>query len=161
VLIAVIADTHLSQGQQLPAGCIQYLRNCDLVVHAGDISCDSVLSGIELIGPSVVAVSGNQDSYELRQKLPTEATIDSEGARIGVVHDAGPKRGRISRLRRRFSDADAVVFGHSHIPLCDAEEGFQIFNPGSPTVRRRALHHTMGLCLCEGGRVTFSHVCLD
>ena len=48
--------------------------------------------------------------------------------------------GRLERLRRRFGDrADAVVFGHSHLPLHErAEDGFQIFNPGSPTERRRA-----------------------
>jgi uncharacterized protein len=40
---------------------------------------------------------------------------------------------------------DAVVFGHSHIPLHEEHEGFQIFNPGSPTERRRQPRHTMGL----------------
>ena len=39
---------------------------------------------------------------------------------------------------RRFPEADAVIFGHSHLPLHEAREGFQVFNPGSPTERRRA-----------------------
>jgi uncharacterized protein len=39
-----------------------------------------------------------------------------------------------------------VVFGHSHIPLHERDDsGFQIFNPGSPTDRRRQPVHTMGL----------------
>ena len=68
-----------------------------------------------------------------------------------MVHDAGPAAGRLARLRRRFPGADAVVFGHSHIPLHerDSDAGFQIFNPGSPTDRRRQPRHTMGLGRAE------------
>ena len=46
---------------------------------------------------------------------------------------------------------DAVVFGHSHIPLHEERDGFQIFNPGSPTDRRRQPQHTMGLATIEDG----------
>jgi predicted phosphodiesterase len=78
------------------------------------------------------------------------------GARIGMVHDAGPKQGRLARMRFRFKDADAVVFGHSHLPLHEADaDGFQIFNPGSPTERRSAPTHTMGIATVEDGRVHF------
>jgi len=71
------------------------------------------------------------------------------------VHDAGPRSGRMERMRARFGDrADAVVFGHSHMPLHEqGEDGFQILNPGSPTERRRAPRHTMGLITSAGGLV--------
>ena len=78
-----------------------------------------------------------------------------------MIHDAGPSAGRLERMRRRFPDADAVVFGHSHIPLHEERDGFAIFNPGSPTERRRAPHHTMGIATVEDGRVTFELVRLD
>lgn len=70
-----------------------------------------------------------------------------------MLHDAGPRRGRLERVRRRFGDrADIVVFGHSHLPLHEqAPDGFQILNPGSPTERRRAPSHTMGLIHVTGG----------
>jgi hypothetical protein len=72
------------------------------------------------------------------------------------VHDAGAAKGRLARLRRRFPDADAVVFGHSHMPLHEEDaDGFQIFNPGSPTERRRAPRQTMGIATVTGGRVMF------
>ena len=84
------------------------------------------------------------------------------GARIAMVHDAGAAGGRLARLRARFAsaDADAVVFGHSHIPLHerDADSGFQIFNPGSPTDRRRQPEHTMGFAEVRDGAVRFTHV---
>jgi predicted phosphodiesterase len=63
-------------------------------------------------------------------------------------------------MRRRFPGADAVVFGHSHIPLheSDFDAGFQIFNPGSPTDRRRQPRHTMGLCRVDGTELGFELV---
>jgi predicted phosphodiesterase len=64
-------------------------------------------------------------------------------------------------MRMAFPDCDAVVFGHSHIPLHEEEGGFQIFNPGSPTDRRRQPRHSMGLARVRDGRVTFEHVWLD
>ena len=78
-----------------------------------------------------------------------------------MVHDAGPKDGRLGRMRRRFPDADAVVFGHSHIPLHEQHDGFQIFNPGSPTERRRQPKHTMGIATIEDRTLTFELIALD
>ena len=78
-----------------------------------------------------------------------------------MVHDAGPAKGRLERLRRRFPSADAVVFGHSHIPLHAEQDGFQIFNPGSPTDRRRQPRHTMGVGRVAGGRLFVELVALD
>jgi len=46
-----------------------------------------------------------------------------------MIHDAGPKEGRLARLRRRFPEANLVIFGHSHIPLQAAEEKFRDLQP--------------------------------
>jgi len=89
-----------------------------------------------------------------RRGLPA-LLLRAGGARIAVVHDAGPAAGRFERMRRTFPDADAVVFGHSHIPLHDADAGFQIFNPGSPTDRRRQPTHTMGMATARGRELRF------
>jgi uncharacterized protein len=158
MLIAVISDTHLPRGaRRIPQGCLERIAAADLLLHAGDFVTVEALRELEAIGPPVVGVHGNVDSAELRRLLPAERVVDTGGARIALVHDAGPRRGRLERLRRRFGErADAVVFGHSHVPLHEvADDGFHIFNPGSPTERRRAPAHTMGLARIEGGRVTF------
>ena len=99
----------------------------------------------------------------LRAALPESAVIGvGEGLTLAVIHDAGPAQGRIRRLNVRFPGADAVIFGHSHIPLHEqAPDGFQIFNPGSPTDRRRQPRHTMGRCGCQGGRLEFELIDLD
>jgi putative phosphoesterase len=162
VLIAAISDTHLPRGsRRLPDACVDRLAAADLILHAGDISTGAVLEELEAIGPPVRAVYGNVDSQELRARLPEALELDAGGARIAMVHDAGPSKRRLERLRARFPKAAAVVFGHSHIPLHDQSHGFQIFNPGSPTDRRRQPSHTMGIARAAAGQVTFEHVTLD
>jgi putative phosphoesterase len=148
MLIAVISDTHLPRGaRRLPDACVERIAAADLLIHAGDFSTLDVFRELEAIGPPLVGVHGNVDSTDLRRLLPEERVVDAAGVRIAVIHDAGPRTGRLERMRRRFGDrADLVVFGHSHLPLHEeAPDGFQILNPGSPTERRRAPTHTMGL----------------
>jgi putative phosphoesterase len=162
VLIAVISDTHLPRGaRRIPDACVERLAAADLILHAGDFAAAEVLDFLEEIGPPVAGVTGNVDSEALRRRLPIERVVDAGGARIGMVHDAGTAVGRLERMRRRFPDADAVVFGHSHIPLHEERDGFQIFNPGSPTDRRRQPRHTMGVARVESGRLAFELVPLD
>jgi uncharacterized protein len=163
VLVAVIADTHLPRGRRrIPEACIERMRTADLILHAGDLAAAEVLAELEALGPPVAAVHGNIDSAELKRRLPSTRVVEAEDARIGMVHDAGPAKGRLERLRRRFPDADAAVFGHSHIPLHEqGPDGFQIFNPGSPTERRRQPQHTMGVARIESGRIEFEVVVLD
>lgn len=158
MLVAVISDTHLPRGgRRLPDAFVERITAADLLLHAGDFVTVEVLRELERIGPPLVGVHGNVDSAELRRLLPAERVVRVQDARIAMVHDAGPAAGRLQRMRRRFGDAaDAVVFGHSHLPLHEqAANGFQIFNPGSPTERRRTPAHTMGLAEVEGSRVEF------
>ena len=156
-MIAVISDTHLPRGRRrLPEACLERLREAELVLHAGDLTSEEFLDELEALGTPVLAIHGNVDSPALRVRLPASRVVEAQGARIAMVHDAGPAEGRLARLRRRFPGADAVVFGHSHIPLHEEDAGgFQIFNPGSPTDRRRQPHHTMGEARVEATGVSF------
>jgi putative phosphoesterase len=163
MLIAVISDTHLPRGTRtLPEECVRRIATADLLLHAGDFSTLPVLRALETIGPPLAGVHGNVDSSELRALLPAERVVEADGAHIAMLHDAGPRRGRLARMRARFGDrAQALVFGHSHLPLHERSgDGFQIFNPGSPTERRRAPQHTMGLARVEGGEVRFELIAL-
>ena len=115
-----------------------------------------MLEELQALGPPVWAVRGNVDSAELQARLPLSRVVEVGGARIAMIHDSGPAAGRLARMRRRFPDARAVVFGHSHLPLLETAGAFTIFNPGSPTERRRAPAHTMGEAVVEDGRLRFS-----
>jgi putative phosphoesterase len=109
----------------------------------------------------VRAIHGNVDSPELRQSLPAELELQLDGVVLTVVHDPGRAAGRLERLRGRFPNADAVIFGHTHLPEHRQADGFQIFNPGSPTERRRAPHRSMGLAEVREGRIAFRHLPLE
>ena len=161
-ILAVIADTHLPRGnRRLPERCVELIAAADAVIHAGDISTTDALREIEAIGPPVHAIHGNIDERALQRSLPAELVLEQDGRRVAVLHDAGARRGRLERLARRFPDHDAVIFGHSHIPEHLERGGFQIFNPGSPTERRRAPNRSMGLMRTGPAGVEFNHVGLD
>jgi uncharacterized protein len=158
--IAIISDTHMPRGnRRLPVACLDRLAAAELIVHAGDVCSLEVLRELEQVNP-VLAVRGNVDDTRLRALLPeTRALSVGDGLELGVIHDAGPARGRLERMRRRFPKAAAVIFGHSHLPLHErAPDGFQIFNPGSPTERRRAPKCTMGIARVLAGAIEFDLV---
>ena len=90
-------------------------------------------------------VRGNLDAPDAR--LPETLEFRFGGVDMAMIHDAGPRKGRRNRMRRRFPDARVVVFGHSHIPFLEDREGLLLLNPGSPTDKRREPHPTFGL-LC-------------
>ena len=161
--LAIVSDTHLPRGRRtLPEACVERLRGADAILHAGDFMEREVLEFLQGLGPPVHAVRGNVDSAELQARLPLTRTVEAAGARIAMLHDTGPAAGRLARMRYRFRDADAVVFGHSHLPLLETDDdGFAIFNPGSPTERRRAPRHTMGLATIADGRPAFELIDLD
>jgi hypothetical protein len=160
--IAIIADTHMPRGlRRLPAACVERLRSADLIIHAGDLMALPVLRELRSYG-RLVAVHGNVDDSGVRMALPKLAVVPAGEQRIYVLHDAGPSPRRLARLHARFPEANAVVFGHSHIPLHErGPDGFQIFNPGSPTERRRSPHHTMGVARATDAGIEFELIELD
>ena len=102
----------------------------------------------------MTAVSGNNDGPDVTAWGATPAAeLDLDGLRVAMLHDSGPASGRLARMRRAFPGADLVVFGHSHIPLDQPGEGVRVFNPGSPTDRRRQPRGTLGVLQIADGRL--------
>ena len=91
------------------------------------------------------------DDAELKATLPLERVVESEGARIGMLHIPGPTAGRAARLRARFPDCHAIVYGHTHVPEAMRDGGVWLLNPGSPTERRRAPARAMLLLRVDAG----------
>ena len=157
--VAVISDTHMPRGPRaLPDRCVDLLRGADAILHAGDLIASSVLRDLQSLGPPVHAVHGNVDDGLVKATLPERLIVTLGGARVAMVHIPGARAGRFERLRRAFPDADAVVFGHTHMPEHEERDGVQIFNPGSPTERRRAPTRTMGIATVQDGRIGFELV---
>jgi uncharacterized protein len=154
VRVVVLSDTHAPRRWRVcPPAVAGYLRQADLILHAGDVCTAPVLTELAGYAP-VTAVVGNNDEPGVAQWGAAEtAELDLDGLRVAMVHDSGAAAGRMARLRRRFPGADLVVFGHSHIPLDESGAGLRIFNPGSPTDRRRQPHGTLGVLEIEDGRL--------
>ena len=150
-LAAVIADTHVPRrARRLPEGLIPHLQRADLILHAGDLMDPTLLEELAAYAPTRT-VRGNLDQPEAG--LPETLEFEFGGARVAMVHDSGPKRGRRNRMRRRFPKARVVVFGHSHIPWLEDEAGLLLLNPGSPTDKRRQPDHTFAMLRVERGEV--------
>jgi putative phosphoesterase len=150
-LAVVIADTHMPRrARTLPEGMISHLERADLILHAGDLVDPALLGELETYAPTR-AVLGNLDPPWVG--LPEVLEFEFGGARVAMVHDSGPKRGRRSRMKRRFPEARVVVFGHSHIPWLEDEDGLLLLNPGSPTDKRRQPDHTFALLRAEDGEI--------
>jgi hypothetical protein len=160
VHVVVLSDTHIrrpARGRRLPDSAYAHLEAADVILHAGDVVVAEVLDELEGFAP-VHAVLGNNDA-DLAGALPETRSIELGGVRLAMIHDSGPAAGRPGRMRRRFPDADVVVFGHSHIPWDDAGvDGQLLFNPGSPTERRAQPHHTLGTLDLDDGRVAGSRI---
>lgn len=154
--LVVLADTHVRPGssRRLPDTAYAELAEADAIWHAGDVLTRDLLDELTGFAP-VTAVLGNNDR-DLFGLLPDRVEEDIDGVRIAMVHDSGPTAGRARRMRRWFPDADLVIFGHSHAPLDEeGEAGQRLFNPGSPTERRRAPTHTLGIVeIGAGGLAT-------
>lgn len=152
--VAVLSDTHAPRfWKACPPAVGRLIEGADVILHAGDVCRAWVLDELSGFAP-VRAVLGNNDTPDVADwGAPEVAELELAGVRVAMIHDAGPREGRARRMRRRFPDADLVVYGHSHIPMDLAEGGLRIFNPGSPTDKRRQPHGTVGLLRLEDGAV--------
>jgi putative phosphoesterase len=146
--IGVLADTHCPEFlDRLPDRIFEVLEGVDLIVHAGDIVGEATLVALRRLAP-VEAVRGDHDRSLV--ELPVSREIVVEGKRIAVVHGQRshwleepntlvwtlslgylrPHRGLPRALKRRFPDADAIVYGHTHQARVETIDGVLLFNPG-------------------------------
>ena len=128
--IGVLSDTHLTRVTPALEKIVEdYFQDVDLLIHAGDMVGLSVYRFLTTF--PLEAVQGNMDEFPLRSELPYKKTLHLGGFRIGLLHGWGSALGLEERVRREFPDADAIVYGHSHIPANHWSGGQFFFNPGS------------------------------
>jgi uncharacterized protein len=157
--VVVLSDTHAPRRwKSCPPAVADQLRGADMILHAGDVCTAAVLDELRQYAP-VRAVVGNNDGPDVAAwgAEPTLAT-DLDGLRVAMVHDSGSAGGRLVRMRRAFPQARLVIFGHSHIPLDEHDDRLRIFNPGSPTDRRRQPHGTIGVLRIESAELVEARI---
>ena len=154
-----MSDTHAPRRWHgCPPAVAEHLAGADVILHAGDVCTADVLDELSEYAP-VRAVLGNNDGADVAAwGAPDELRFELDGLPVAMVHDAGPATGRAARMHRRFPEAQLVVFGHSHIPLDETAHGVRIFNPGSPTDRRRQPRGTLGILRIEAGELLSARI---
>jgi hypothetical protein len=173
VKVIVLSDTHAPRRWRCcPPAVAEYLRGADLILHAGDVCTAGVLDELAAYAP-VRVVRGNNDGPDVAAwGAPDTLELDLGGLHAAMIHDSGPAAGRPARMRRRFPRAELVVFGHSHIPLDSgagpqldsgagpqrAGDGQRIFNPGSPTDRRRQPQGTIGVLHIQDAKLVSARI---
>jgi len=157
--VIVLSDTHAPRfWKSCPPAVAGWLHGADVILHAGDVCTASVLEELAGYAP-VHAVLGNNDGADVAAwGAPPTLELDLDGLRVAMIHDSGQSSGRLRRMRTTFPSAELVVFGHSHIPLDQSEAGLRIFNPGSPTDKRRQAHRTLGVLEIDGGRLAEARI---
>lgn len=144
--IGVISDTHIPRAAtELPGRIYSEFKNCDLILHAGDLVELSVLDKLKAVA-AVKAVYGNMDDRKVRQALPEKEVIDIKGKfKIGMIHGRGAPTNLIKTVAGEFNNVDVIVFGHSHSPVNKRINGVLFFNPGSPTDKVFAAYNSFGI----------------
>jgi len=133
-MVGLISDTHIpARANVIPPRVFEVFAGSNLIMHAGDLIQLRVLSDLERLAP-VVAVYGNMDEPDVRERLPKMRSVEVYGWKIGVIHNPGALWGtrRMKRVAKQ-NNFDVLVFGHTHRPSFRREEGILFINPGSPT----------------------------
>lgn len=141
--IAVVSDSHGSiENLSL---FLDRLKNVDALWHLGDHAEDALPISMRL-NCGYVAVRGNCDPFS---NEPLTYTVDWHGKRILLLH-GHTVTGKLALLyAAKQANADAVFFGHSHVPSIETEDGVLLLNPGSLSRPRTAKGPSVALLTLE------------
>lgn len=134
--IGVISDTHGKLREEV----LQVLRECVVILHAGDINTPQVLESLRKIAP-LYAVRGNADK-EWAEELPRTLSAEICGLRVFMVHNK-------KEIPADLTGYDLVIYGHSHKYEERREENRFYLNPGSCGPRRFSQPVTMAVVEVE------------
>ena len=137
VSVGVLSDTH----SFINPDVLEQLNTCSLILHAGDIGSINVIKQLKKITIHVISVRGNND---IPEKWASEehaelaniariAEIQLPGGSIALTH--GDQHHAVAtrhkKLRQQFSNAKAIIYGHSHEMVCDQSHDPWVLNPGA------------------------------
>ncbi|MEF2966009.1 metallophosphoesterase family protein [Paenibacillus sp. M1] len=165
--IGVLSDTHMPRkAKTLPPPLVKAFRRADLIIHLGDWTSLEVLDQLVALAP-VEGVAGNNDPADIVRRFGYHKvlTLGSGRLQIGLTHGFLPEgRGTAKdKALRTFEGRPlhAVLFGHSHQPLLEKKDGLLLFNPGSPTDRRRAPKYSFGILEVSASDIKAKHYFFD
>jgi hypothetical protein len=150
-VVGVISDTH----GLLRAEAVAALRDCDLIIDAGDIGSADILDELRSLA-LVKAVRGNIDTEPWAQTLPELEVVEIDGVSVYVLHDL-----KQLDLKPEAAGFAAVISGHSHKPSIESRSGVLYLNPGSAGPRRFRLPITLAKMKIAGKKISAEVIDLE
>lgn len=147
--IAVISDTH----SLLRPEIIEKIKECELIIHAGDIGSKETAEEIEALGKTYF-VRGNADKGNWADELPVSKELELWGLNIFIIHNR-------KQIKDDLSDKDIVIYGHSHKYSEEYKAEVCYFNPGSCGPRRFHQEITMAILTINEADRNFSFEKID
>ncbi|MGV1100410.1 metallophosphoesterase family protein [Thiovibrio sp. JS02] len=130
--IGILSDTHLATATETFKKTVDLcFHDAEMILHAGDLTDPAILQAFA--GKEVHAVHGNMCTIAACRALPTKKEIRVGGFTIGLIHRLGNTYDFEERLIEIFPQADCIVYGHTHKPVCHRLGGVLYINPGSFT----------------------------
>ncbi len=139
--IMIVSDTHGRQERYRRALTLEEKAGIpDKIIHCGDVEGDEEWIRRSTQCMSVPMVRGNCDFFS---KLPSELELDIAGLKVLVAHghQYGVSMGT-ERIEEEARDrgCQIVMFGHTHRPVIQENDGLWIINPGSLSYPRQDGH---------------------
>lgn len=126
----ILSDTHLLRAEDAFIRLVGHcFADCEVIIHAGDLTSIAVLDAFA--GRQVYAVHGNMCDASSSLALPRVTTFQLGRFTIGLIHGAGLGRDIELQLWGLFPEADCMIYGHTHRPVCHRQGGVLFINPGS------------------------------
>ena len=129
----ILSDTHLSGLNSNFLQLVQHcFADCSVIIHAGDLTDISLLEAFA--GKTVYAVHGNMCNNAAWSGLPDQLDFQLADCKFALCHGAGFGRAKEQiedGLWELFPEADCLIYGHTHQPICHRLGGKLFINPGS------------------------------
>ena len=145
--VLVISDTH-GRTDNLDI-ILPMVKPLDQLIHLGDVGKDT--DYIEVVAECACCfVAGNNDFYST---LPKERIIKLNNVPVFLTHGHYyyvNSRKDFIRSAAVQRGAQIALFGHTHVPYLEEENGILVANPGSLSLPRQADHRPSYMLLFIG-----------
>lgn len=152
--IGIISDTH--RMKQYMDKTIPYLKECDLIIHAGDNFIDTKYI-YEMTNVGIMAVRGNCDF----DNVEDEILFEVEDRNIFLCHgDKYEVKYGLEMLESKAKsiNADIVVFGHTHNPIYIEKDSILYINPGSVSIPRNVKYRSFVILEIKDKNIKFNEI---
>ena len=121
------------------------------VIHLGDMMDDAEQVAEHYPKLPFCMVPGNCDGWTISAPVKKQISLAGKSILLSHGHRWGVKSGYDAAIAdARAVNADILLFGHTHIPLCrQLEDGLWMMNPGPA-------RSSYGLIEIEGGTISCS-----